>query len=276
MEGSNLPDAKVSFFVFDIESVADGDLVAKVRYPGDELTPTEAIARYRAELMEKFDSDFIPYTFQIPVSIVVAKVTDEFTIDDIVVLDDPEYRPHIMTKMFWEGWEKYNRPTLVSFNGRTFDIPLLELAAYRYGISVAKWFDVDAKSFEQPRNRFNIRRHLDLQDVFINHGAVRFNGGLNLAANLIGKPGKMDVQGDMVQDMYDDGKLAEINNYCRCDVLDTYFVFLRTQVMLGRMTLDREQEVVQATRDWLIERSEELPIYNEYVEQWGEWNNPWV
>ena len=37
----------------------------------------------------------------------------------------------------------------------------------------------------------------------------------------------------MVQDMYDAGRLAEINDYCRCDVLDTYFVFLRTRV-LGR------------------------------------------
>ena len=53
-------------------------------------------------------------------------------------------------------------------------------------------------------------------------------GGLNLVANLLGKPGKMDVQGDMVQDMYNAGRLADINDYCRCDVLDTYFVFLRT------------------------------------------------
>ena len=34
------------------------------------------------------------------------------------------------------------------------------------------------------------------------------------------------------------GKLAEINNYCRCDVLDTYFVFLRTRVLVGQLTLD--------------------------------------
>ena len=29
-----------------------------------------------------------------------------------------------MTEHFWRGWEKYGRPTLVSFNGRTFDLPL--------------------------------------------------------------------------------------------------------------------------------------------------------
>ena len=41
----------------------------------------------------------------------------------------------------------------------------------------------------------------------------------------------------MVQDLYHDGQLAAINDYCRCDVLDTYFVFLRTCVLVGQLTL---------------------------------------
>ena len=48
-----------------------------------------------------------------------------------------------------------------------------------------------------------------------NFGSSRFVGGLNLAANLLGKPGKMDVQGHMVQDLFNAGKLADINDYCR-------------------------------------------------------------
>ena len=54
----------------------------------------------------------------------------------------------------------------------------------------------------------------------------------------------MAVQGNMVQDMYDAGRLAEINDYCRCDVLDTYFVFLRTRVLLGQLALDAEQQLI--------------------------------
>ena len=53
----------------------------------------------------------------------------------------------------------------------------------------------------------------------------------------------MDVQGDMVQDMYDAGRLAEINDYCRCDVLDTYFVFLRTRVLLGQLDARRRAAI---------------------------------
>ena len=140
--------------------------------------------------------------------------------------------------------EKHSRPTLVSFNGRTFDLPLLELAAFRYGLSVPGWFNLTAKSFEQARNRYNLEAHIDLQELLTNFGSTRFTGGLNLAANLLGKPGKMDVEGHMVQDLFDAGKLSEIHDYCRCDVLDTYFVFLRTRVLLGRLTLDEEQGII--------------------------------
>lgn len=265
----------VRYLVFDVESVADGRLVSKLRYPREGLDPLAAIARYRAELMEKFETDFIPYTFQVPVSVVAAKVSADFRLLDIVALDEPSFRPHVITEKFWRGWEVYKRPTLVSFNGRTFDLPLLELAAFRYGVSLASWFHLGGKSFEQPRNRYNLESHLDLHDVLTNFGASRFNGGLNLAANLLGKPGKMEVQGCMVQDLFHEGKVAEINDYCRCDVLDTYFVFLRCGVLLGQLTLDREQELVAQTKVWLTERAEQSAAYRDYLSGWGDWQNPW-
>ena len=216
----------VRYLIFDIESVADGALVAKVRYPGESLSSEQAIARYREELLEQRGTDFIPYTFQMPVSVVVAKVSGKFELLDLIALDEPEWRPHIITEHFWRGWQRYQRPTLVSFNGRTFDMPLMELAAFRFGLSIPSWFETKARTYEQPRNRYNSRYHLDLHDLLTNYGASRFNGGLNLAANLLGKPGKIDVQGDMVQDLFDQGKLAEINNYCRCDVLDLSLIHI--------------------------------------------------
>lgn len=265
----------VRYLVFDVESVADGRLVSKLRYPREGLEPAAAIARYRAELIEKFETDFIPYTFQVPVSVVVAKVATDFRLLDIVALDEPQFRSHVITDKFWRGWEIYKRPTLVSFNGRTFDLPLLELAAFRYGVSIPHWFAIGGKSFEQPRNRYNLDAHLDLHDVLTNFGASRFNGGLNLAANLLGKPGKMDVQGYMVQDLFQEGKVAEINDYCRCDVLDTYFVFLRCEVLLGQLSLDQEQELVAQTKIWLTERAEQSAAYRDYLSGWGDWQNPW-
>ncbi len=266
---------EVRYLVFDLESVADGELVSRLRYPGEGLDGAAAITRYRGELMAKHDSDFIPYTFQTPISVAIAKIGEDLRLLDLVTLDEPRYRPHVITEHFWRGWEKYRRPTLVSFNGRGFDIPLLELAAFRYGISVPSWFNLQAKSFDQPRNRYNIEAHFDLQELLTNFGSSRFNGGLNLAANLLGKPGKMDVEGYMVQDLFNAGKLQEINDYCRCDVLDTYFVFLRTRVMLGRITLAEEQALINAARRFLEKGAENCAAYRQYLERWGDWPNPW-
>ncbi|MEM9410946.1 MAG: 3'-5' exonuclease, partial [Planctomycetota bacterium] len=166
--------------------------------------------------------------------------------------------------------------TLVSFNGRTFDIPLLELAAFRYGIDIGDWMNNRGPSYEQPRNRYNAQSHLDLQEVMTNFGATRLNGGLNMLANLINKPGKMSVAGYMVQDMYAEGKVNEINDYCRCDVIDSYFVFLRTKVLYGEIDLDREQALVEQTKTWLSDRADTDPTIKSYLEYYQDWQNPWA
>jgi len=267
--------AGVEYLVFDVESVADRELVARIRYPREAIEPAEALRRYRAELMEKYGSDFIPYTFQIPISVVAAKLSGDFQLIDVVALDEPEFRPHVITDKFWRGWEAYRRPTLVSFNGRSFDIPLLELAAFRFGVSAASWFNTSGKSFEQPRGRYNVQAHLDLCELLTNFGSTRFSGGLSLAANILGKPGKMDVQGDMVQDMYDAGRLAEISDYCRCDVLDTYFIFLRTRVLIGQLSLDAEHNLIARTKQWLEQNAPRVRAYQLYLDHWGDWPSPW-
>lgn len=264
---------KVAHLVFDVESVADGELVSKVRYPGANLSPEKAVATYQDELMEQRGTTFIPHTFQIPVCVVVGKVARDLSLIDVVSLDEPEFRPHVITENFWRGWELYKYPQWVTFNGRTFDVPLMELAAFRYGVSLPKWFK--SEGYKTPRNRYNSDAHLDLQDVLTNYGAARCNGGLNLIAQLLGKPGKMGLTGDQVQQQYDDGNLMAISDYCRCDVLDTYFVFLRTQVLMGNASLQQELELVQQTKAWIEERADSCDAYSSYIESWGDWTNPW-
>ncbi len=122
-------------------------LVAKLRYPGQSLAPAEGVRRYRAELMEKFESDFIPYTFQIPISVAVGKVAADFRLVDVVVLDEPQFRPHVITENFWRGWEKYHRPTLVSFNGRGFDLPLLGTGRLPLRPEPARLVPIDRQAF---------------------------------------------------------------------------------------------------------------------------------
>jgi len=265
---------QVGYLIFDVETIGDGDLISKVRYSKEGLSPAEALRKYRDELLELTGKDVLPATFVLPISVVVAKVSTDYRLLDIVALDEPEYRSHVITSGFWTGWRHYGRPTFVTFNGRGYDMPVLELAAFRYGIPLADWFDTSAPSYKHFRNRYNQTSHLDMMDLFANFGAVRMTGGLNLLANLLGKPGKLGVDGSQVQDMYDDGKANEINDYCRCDVLDTYFVFLRTRVLQGGLSLENEQKLVDEAKVWLEERRADQPAYDVYLDNWGDWVSP--
>lgn len=258
----------VKFLIFDIETVGDGDLIRKVRFPDEDLTPREAVDRYRRQLLEETGRDVLPLTFVLPVSVAIAKVGADFRLQELIVLDSPEFRPQEIVRRFWQGWQHYQRPTLVTFNGRGYDVPVMEVSAFRFGLSIPAWFNVDSRAFEQSRNRYNHDAHLDLQDLLTNFGSFRMHGGLNLLANLIDKPGKTGIDGSQVQDLYNEGHVEQINDYCRCDVLDTYFVFLRSRVLLGKLTLQEEHTLTEMTRDLLSEQAENQPAYEHYLKTW--------
>jgi predicted PolB exonuclease-like 3'-5' exonuclease len=171
-----------------------------------------------------------------------------------------------MVKSFWRGVESYHRAKLVSFNGRGFDLPLLELAAFRFGCSGRHFF-------QSTRGRYG-GNHLDLMDWLANYGAYRLAGGLDLLSKILGKPGKMNVSGDQVYEMFRAGRLQDINDYCMFDTLDTYFVFLRTRVLNGDLTLEQEHEVVVHAKTWLQTQITQLPGLNQYLNNWGDWE-PW-
>ena len=261
---------EVRYLVFDIESVADAGLIAQIRHQGEDISPADALAQYRKELLETKGTDFVPYTFQLPISLALAKVGEDYTLHDLKCLKVEEGGPVAICEKFWNGWMYYQKPTFVTFNGRGFDIPLMELTAFRYGIPIPEWLAWGGKQFDQPRYRFSQNFHLDLCEYMANFGSVLVTGGLNLLSKILRKPGKMDTKGEMVQDMYDAGQLATIHDYCKCDVLDTYFVFLRTMLLTGRISAIQEKDLIEGTRNWLKERVESEPVFAHYLQVWAE------
>jgi predicted PolB exonuclease-like 3'-5' exonuclease len=262
------PTTATAFLIVDCESIPDGKLLNLVKYPEHNLTPEEAIERARQEARDNSPSgsDFIPHTFQVPVAVCVLRVGQDFSLQAIKCVDAPLYRPREIVKNFWLGLSFYTKCKLVTFNGRGFDLPLLELAAFRYGYCGREYF-------ARGRNRFN--GDLDLMDWMTNYGGSRgFAGGLNLLAKLIGKPGKMGVSGDQVYDMYKAGRYQEINDYCLCDTLDTYFVFLRTRILTGDITPEREVELVAKAKAMLQGQTRDFPALQEYLDGWTECD-PW-
>jgi 3'-5' exonuclease len=259
---------RTAFLVVDCESIPDGKLLNLVKYASQGLSPEEAIEKARDEARQNSNtgSDFIPHTFQIPVAVCVARVAADFSLQAVACLDAPLYRPREIVKKFWLGLSFYTKTKLVTFNGRGFDLPLLELAAFRYGFPGRDYF-------ARGRNRFN--GDLDLMDWLTNYGASRgFAGGLDLLAKLLGKPGKMDVAGDQVYELYRAGRYQEINDYCMFDTLDTYFVFLRTRILTGDVTPEQEAELVEKAKKTLAAQTRDLPGLKQYLDNWTDWQ-PW-
>jgi predicted PolB exonuclease-like 3'-5' exonuclease len=272
-KGASEPGAAPAFLIMDSESVPDGRLLAQVKYPGDNLSPQEAVARAQAEARDRSlgGSDFVPVSFHYPVAVCILRAGADFGLQELTCLDAPQFRTRRLVEQFWAGLatyrEKYKeRIKLVTFNGRGFDLPLLELAAFRYGCSGRDYF-------HSSRNRFG-GGHLDLLEWLSNYGAVRISGGLDLLSKLLGKPGKMTVSGEMVYRLHLEGKAQEINDYCMFDTLDTYFVFLRTRVLTGELTLEQEHVQVMRAKAWLEQKVSYFPALRQYLDNWGDWD-PW-
>lgn len=264
-------EERISHLIFDIETVPDGRLIQRCKYADrPDLTPEAAVELLRQEILMRSEGrdDFIPPVYQLPVSIAIAKIGPDFRLLDLLTLDRARFRPQVMTRHFWQGWSKYGRPCLVSFNGRGFDLPVLEAAAFRYGIPVPEWFS--ARGGSNPRNRYNTAASFDLFD-YLQNFAGRGGGGLNFWATLLAKPGKMQVQGGMVYDLWQAGQRMEIDDYCLCDVLDTYFVFLRLKLLQGEIDLATERKRVEEAYALLCQKVEAYPGVGRYRSRFQFW-----
>jgi predicted PolB exonuclease-like 3'-5' exonuclease len=131
------------------------------------------------------------------------------------------------------GWLSTQDATLVTFNGRGFDVPVLGLRALRHGIP--QHFNTQAH-----RKRYTEESHLDLFDALTEYGALgRGDFSLDILSQVIGLGGKNGIDGSMVAGLYAKGEVAKIQGYCACDVGRTSFLLFRYLLMRGRITIEQ-------------------------------------
>lgn len=121
------------------------------------------------------------------------------------------------------------RPTLVTYNGRGFDLPVIACRCLRHGIPLRHYY-----ASRDVRYRFSPDGHLDLMDYLADHGAAK-PAKLDVLAKLCGLPGKVGVDGKDVGPLVHAGRLEEVRNYCLCDVVQTTGLFLRAELLRGEL-----------------------------------------
>lgn len=126
-----------------------------------------------------------------------------------------------------------HQPTLVTYNGRGFDLPVIAMRCLRHGVPFPAYYRA-----RDMRYRFSAEGHYDLMDYLSDYGASP-RARLDVVAKLCGMPGKVGVDGKDVGPLVHAGRLEEVRNYCLCDVVQTAGVFLRVELLRGG--LDREE-----------------------------------
>jgi predicted PolB exonuclease-like 3'-5' exonuclease len=109
-------------------------------------------------------------------------------------------------------------------------------------------------------------RHVDLMDVlagFQGRGRV----GLDQMSQLLGFPGKLGWSGEGVWDAHLQGRGEEIRNYCETDAVNTFLIYLRFELMRGRLTHDEYEREVELVRAGLL--GAQRPHWQEYVAAWA-------
>src|SRR5690606_7210352 len=157
-----------------------------------------------------------------------------------------------LIERFFEGVERFT-PQLVSWNGGGFDLPVLHYRALRHGVQAPRYWEAgdedQAFRYNNYLNRYHVR-HLDLMDVLSSYQA-RARVSLQSAAMLLGLPGKLGMSGDKVWEAYLEGRLDVIRNYCETDVLNTFLIYLRFEMMRARLTRAEYLAEVGLIRDTL-------------------------
>lgn len=256
----------MNVFSFDIETIPDVELGRKI-YGLDDLTDKQVGYVMQTRRREETGSEFLSLEQQRIVAISVAlRSRDGFKVWS---LGDSNASEAEIIQRFFDGIEKYT-PDLVSWNGSGFDLPVLHYRALRHGIAAPRYWEIgdEDSSFKWNNylNRFHWR-HMDVMDVLSGYQG-RGRASLQNVAMLLNLPGKLGMSGDKVWDCWLEGGIDQIRNYCETDVLNTFLVYLRFQLMRGHLTREHYLQENQRIREYLGEQPQSH--FKEFLAAWPE------
>lgn len=251
--------------IFDIETVPDTYAWAKY-HNINNLSETEIANAMFALRRGECGNEFLPHCYHQVVCIsVVVRTSQQLKIYSLgtEVSDEAE-----IIELFFQGIERLT-PSLVSWNGSGFDCPVLHYRALLHGINASCYWETGKNNqnfrWDNYLNRYH-ERHLDLMDVLASYTNKAY-ASLDKIACLLGFPGKMGMDGSKVWEYYKTGKIADIRAYCETDVLNTYLVYLRFQLMRGHLFETQYLEEVEFARQYLKETNR--TYFEEFLNLWA-------
>ena len=261
----------VPVLVFDIETIPD---VVGLRNLNDlpaELSDDEVAELAFQQRRAQIGTDFLPHYLHRIVTISCAFRSDAGF--KVFSLSAPELDEGTIIQRFFDGLERLT-PTLVSWNGGGFDLPVLHYRGLMHGVTAPRYWDQGEGDFNDSRefkwNNYLSRyhsRHTDLMDLLALY-QPRASAPLDAMAKLMGFPGKVGMAGNLVWPAWQAGEHVKIRDYCETDVVNTYLVYNRFRLMRGDFTREQADQEEILVRNSLKELTGSH--WSEFLAEWPE------
>lgn len=121
---------------------------------------------------------------------------------------------------FWNDLGQIRPQRYVTFNGKSFDFPYINIRSAIHGVPIPRDLVLDTR-------RYSTERHFDVREVITNYERYR-KGTLEFFCEIFGVPSPKDgISGRNVGEYFKAGKLDDIARYCLGDCKATSELFLK-------------------------------------------------
>ena len=264
----NLPLA-----AFDIETIPDPTLGRRIYgFSGNDDVVIESMLRHRLEETEGA-SDFHKPPYHRIVTIAVAWLDPEGSKFKLGVPgNDTNEEKDLLESFFQILANKKRPPRLISWNGNSFDIPVIRYRSMLHGVPAPSFYrDTGEFRWNNYQNRYH-SMHVDLMDVLAGYGASK-NVSLDDMSRILGLPGKTVTEGSKVYSHILHGEADLVREYCELDSLNTLMVYLVWSVHRGKLPQESLRKHVHSIVA-ALRSNPKKKAWNEYadaLEHWPSW-----
>lgn len=124
---------------------------------------------------------------------------------------------------FWDMIKAHKTALFISYNGLSFDVPFIVKRSMRWGILPTNPAFLNTKRFQK-------YPHFDVKDIISDFDKFAAPS-LRLACDLLGVPSpkEEEIKAENVAQAFAQGRIREIAEYCKRDVVATYALYKKLQ-----------------------------------------------
>ncbi len=243
----------MNVFVFNIQTIPDIDGARRL-YDLHGLSDEDVARAIFHKRRQQANTEVLRHHLHKIVAVSAVLVNDESF--KVWSLGDEKSTEFDLLQRFFGGLDRYT-PSLVSWNGRSFDLPVIHYRSLLYPVNAERYWDRGERDNDFRSNNYISRfhqRHTDLKDVlsgYQSEAAIH----LDEVSTLCGFPGKMSLNNDKVWQKWLSGDLETIRNFNEYDVLNTYLVYLNWQRNCANIDQQHYAQLCQRVREQLLKSS---------------------